>query len=277
MKLSSSIILFSAAVFAAGCSSGNKQSSSDAENLLEQAREAVSANQGARALALLDSLTNGYPSEVECVRGAIELRPKAIEIQTLEDIYRCDSTMEASKKQISALRESLKWVREPRMVEGFWVDAKTYNPSFMNTTAIQARVSEIGEFYIVSSVNPGVGHTALSLSDGGRTATTPAVPYDGESNYRIAGGEVITFSPEQSDSIGKFAAENASRPLTLRFTGGKGKTMKLSAAQTMAIANAYLLAKAMEAGRNSDVERQRLQKQLELARSQQERLAGKTK
>lgn len=260
-----------AALLATGCS--EKKGGSDAEALLQQANAAVEADNGAEALLLLDSLTKNYPSEIETVKSAMQLRPRAIEIQAIADIAECDSIIEAAKTEITASEKELRWVKEERMVEGFWVDSKTYASNFMNTTGIQARVSDIGQFYIVSSANPGVKHTSIAVSDGASESATESVPFDGESNYRIGGGEVITFSPEQSDTIGRFVFENAGKGLTLTFRGGRSKSMKLSPAQTTGIANAYRLARAMESGRNADFRRQKLQRQIELAQSQQKRLA----
>lgn len=142
----------------------------------------------------------------------------------------------------------------------------------MNTTGIEARVSEIGQFYIVSSANPSLKHTAISVNGPAASATTPAVPYDGESNYRIDGGEVITFSPEQSDTIGaavvRNLAANSSAPLTLQFTGGKNKSLKLSAAQAQGIANAYNYSAALIRARDNEVQHKRLEKTIEIARRQ---------
>lgn len=145
----------------------------------------------------------------------------------------------------------------------------------MNTTGIEPRVSEIGQFYIVSSLNPsgGTHHEAVTLTAGGSSVSTPRVAYDGESNYRIGSGEVITFSPEQSDTIGYFASEilknSPAAKATLSFIGAKGrKPVNLSANQLRAIANAYNYSKAIVRARDNQVERQRLEKTIEIARRQ---------
>ena len=157
------------------------------------------------------------------------------------------------------------------MLEGYWVASEGYNPSFMSTTAIQGRVSEIGEFYIVSSAKPSIGHTSISLSDGSASVSTPEVPYDGESNYRIDGGEIITFSPAQSDTIGQFALANTGKPLTLTFRGKSSRQVKLPAVQTSALADAYAYARAISRARQLAVERQRLEATLQVARNQMAR------
>ncbi len=85
---------------------------------------------------------------------------------------------------------------------------------------------------------------------------------------------MITFSPEQSDTIGKFLASQGGRGVTISFNGKGRRSVKLSAAAAEGMANAWRLSEAMSAGRDNDIERQRLQRQLELARTQQQRLAA---
>ena len=121
-----------------------------------------------------------------------------------------------------------------------------YKPDFMNSTGIEARVSEIGQFYVVSSSNPSVGHTSITLVIGDYSATTPEVAYDGESNYRIGGGEVITFSPEQSDTIGALAAKFA-----------------------------YRYSSSIIRARDNEVKRQRLMKTIEIAQRQMQTMSNK--
>ncbi|MDY3857668.1 MAG: hypothetical protein ACI30D_04130 [Muribaculaceae bacterium] len=262
-------------VFASCSSSSDKGGEAgSAADLMAQAKAAVDAQHADEAIALLDSLTKTFPGEIDLVKEAMLLKPQAVEIQSQQAVTRCDSLIEDAKRQIDNLRRSMRYVKEPRMIDGFWVDSRVYNPRFMDGTGIQARVTDIGQFYIVSSANPGIGHTSVSLSDGSSSVSTGTVPYDGESNYRHGGGEIISFTPEQSDTLGYFAAQGPGRPMTLLMNGRGSKSIRLSAAQTEAIANAYALAKAMEQGRNNEVEKQKQQRRIELARSQRQRLAA---
>ena len=257
------------------CSAGKDGSDSAAMQLLEQSKAELDSGNPEAALRLVDSLYSTWPAETAVLKEGMLLRPRAMEMLSEQGIARCDSAIEAAKAEIERLRARMKWVNEKGMVEGFWIDKDAYKSDFFNTTGVQARVSEIGQFYIVSSVNPGIGHTSVSVSAGGGSASTPAVPYDGESNYRIGGGEVITFSPEQSDTIGKFLSAQRSRGgVTLSFNGKGRRSVKLSAAAAEGMANAWRLSEAMSAGRDTAIERQRLQRQLELARTQQQRLAA---
>lgn len=254
------------------CSGGKTAPDAEAADLLAKSKAELESGNPELALQLIDSLYKTYPSENDLLKEGLLLRPQAMIVLSEQGIVRCDSAIAAAKAEIDLMRSRMRWVQEKGMIEGFWIDRNCYNPSFFNTTGVQARVSDIGQFYIVSSVNPGTGHTSISVSADGATASTPAVAYDGESNYRIGGGEVITFSPEQSDTIGNFVADRAGKTVTLSFNGKGRKSLSLSPKQAEGIANAYRLASAMASGRDNDIERQRLERQMQLARVQIQRL-----
>lgn len=249
-----------------GCS-GNKPAP-EAQALFDEASIAYQVADYSRAKILLDSLQKSYPSEISLQKEGMALRPKVIEKATLLAISTNDSLMVYGHVEAEQIKPRLKWIKTPRMIEGYWVAAKGYDPDFMAKTAIQPRVSEIGEFYIVSSAKPLVNHTSIQLSSGTASAATPDVAYDGESNYRINGGEIITFSPAQSDTIGAFALENAGKGLTLSFRGKSTRNIKLSASQVDAIADTYAYARAVKRARELTVERQRLEATLQVARNQ---------
>lgn len=254
------------ALLVAAC--GGQKEESPAGDLYGEAEAAFQAGDYNRAILLLDSMQKAYPAEVELQRQGMALRPQVIEKETLREITTNDSLMAYDKAAAEQLQPKLKWVKTPRMIEGYWVATDGYNPDFMNSTAIQGRVSEIGEFYIVSSMKPAANHTSISLSDGAQSAATPTVPYDGESNYRIDGGEIITFSPAQSDTIGAFAAAHRDQPLTLTFAGKSSRNVKLTASQVNALANLYDYSRAIIRSRDLYADRQRLEATLQVARGQ---------
>lgn len=258
--------LLPAMALLASCS--GEKTAPEAQGLLDEAQQAFESADYSRAVLLLDSLQKNHPGEIALQRQGMALRPRVIEQATLKQISTNDSLMALDRISSEQLKPKLKWIKTPRMLEGYWVASQGYNPGFMNSTGIQGRVSEIGEFYIVSSATPAIGHTSLSLSDGKASASTPAVPYDGESNYRIGGGEVITFSPAQSDTIGKFAYSRSDIPLTLSFNGKSTKKMKLTPAQVRAISDTWAYALTITRARQLAAERQRLEATLQVARSQ---------
>lgn len=258
------------------CACGSSKEESPAQDVYDQANEAFEKGDFSRSLQMLDSLQKTYPSEVELQRKGMALRPRVMEQLTLRQITTNDSLMAFDRAEAERLKPLLKWIKTPRMIEGYWVAAQGYNPDFMNGTAIQGRVSEIGEFYIVSSMKPAGNHTAIALAASGEEAATPSVPYDGESNYRIDGGEIITFSPAQSDTIGAFAATHRNQALTLSFRGKSAKSQKLTSAQVNALADLYSYSKAILQARQIDADRQRLEATLQVTRSQIARTTPET-
>ncbi len=255
-------------------SCGGTNENPDARRLFDDADAAFRSGDYTESTILLDSLQKGFPEEIAIQREALALRPKVIEQLALLKIASVDSMTQVDKSMMEQLKPMLKWVKTPGMIEGYWTYAKSYNPNFMNTTGVEARVSEIGQFYVVSSANPSsLKHTSVTLTIDGQSATTPVVPYDGESNYRIGGGEVIAFSPEQSDTIGAFAARILSstspKKMGITFNGEKGKkTITLTEAQARAIEMAYLYSNAVIRARDNEVERQRLERTIEIAKRQ---------
>lgn len=267
------------AIAGSGCSS--KSENPDARNLLAMAENDFSSGNYASSIVLLDSLQKTFPAETALQREAMAMRPKVIEAEATKALAAVDSTYNADIETLKSLKTQLKWIKTPGMIEGYWIAPEVYRSDFMNTTGIEARVSEIGEFYIVSSVNPAgnLKHQSIGLKTSAGNARTQNVAYDGESNYRIGGAEVITFSPAQSDTIGVVARNaveaNQAAGASVIFYGVKGdKSVKISPAVLKGIGKAYAYSAATIRARDLQVERERLNRTIEIARRQQQATAA---
>lgn len=267
------------AIAGSGCSS--KSENPDARNLLAKAENDFNSGNYASSIALLDSLQKTFPAETALQREAMAMRPKVIEAEATKALAAVDSTYNADIETLKSLKTQLKWIKTPGMIEGYWIAPEVYRSDFMNTTGIEARVSEIGEFYIVSSVNPAgnLKHQSIGLKTSAGNARTQNVAYDGESNYRIGGAEVITFSPAQSDTIGMVARNaveaNQAAGASVIFYGVKGeKSVKISPAVLKGIGKAYAYSVATIRARDLQVERERLNRTIEIARRQQQSTAA---
>lgn len=272
-NVSGSLLGFGVALLLFSC--GGKSENPQARALLDSAQSSYDRHDASAAMVYLDSLQKSFPDQTGVQREAMALRPKVIALLTQSRLDSVDASIKADLATLSNLKPKLKWVKTPGMIEGYWIAPELYRADFMNTTGIEARVSEIGEFYIVSSVNPagGLRHVSVEMQTSDGSAATPAVVYDGESNYRISGGEVITFSPEQSVAIGELAMKTAegkpSASANVVFHGAKGrKTMKMSAAQLQGVARAYAYSAAMIRAREAQVEQERLKRTAEIAQRQ---------
>lgn len=267
------------AIAGSGCSS--KSENPDARNLLAKAENDFNSGNYASSIALLDSLQKTFPAETALQREAMAMRPKVIEAEATKALAAVDSAYNADIETLKSLKTQLKWIKTPGMIEGYWIAPEVYRSDFMNTTGIEARVSEIGEFYIVSSVNPAgnLKHQSIGLKTSAGNARTQNVAYDGESNYRIGGAEVITFSPAQSDTIGMVARNaveaNQAAGASVIFYGVKGeKSVKISPAVLKGIGKAYAYSAATIRARDLQVERERLNRTIEIARRQQQSTAA---
>lgn len=279
IKLYTACLIAGLAIAGSGCSS--KSENPDARNLLAMAENDFNGGNYASSIALLDSLQKTFPAETALQREAMAMRPKVIEAEATKALAAVDSTYNADIETLKSLKTQLKWIKTPGMIEGYWIAPEVYRSDFMNTTGIEARVSEIGEFYIVSSVNPAgnLKHQSIGLNTSAGNARTQNVAYDGESNYRIGGAEVITFSPAQSDTIGVVARNaveaNQAAGASVIFYGVKGeKSVKISPAVLNGIGKAYAYSTATIRARDLQVERERLNRTIEIARRQQQSTAA---
>lgn len=246
-----------------------------ARELYEEAQSQNISGNPSRSLELLDSLQRCYKPQTEWQRAAMKLRPTVIMSLTEQRIIDVNDSIAMLEECYNTLLPLMKKVDDKRLVEPYYVDRATYDAEFMNGTGLQPRVSEIGQMYVITSVNgASLKHTGFTLSCNGNSVSVGPVPYDGELNYRIDGSEVVTYSPEQSIQAGKFVDDNRdSRNMTLTLTGNKNKNLKLNSKQIEAMSNCYRFSKSIVDARQLAFERERLQKQLEIARSQSERLS----
>lgn len=261
---------FGLALIAAGCSSGKTEEKSEGMKLFDEAKTAVEAGDADRCIELLDSLDRHHSADTEAARNSIMLRPKAIELQSLRQIAINDSVIKAEQARVDSILPLMKKI-SLRAVDGYWVDKASYNPDFMNSTGISGRVSEIGEFYIVSCVNGGSpNYSSVTIENGNDKVTSETVAAGNARNYSHGGARIISFTPAESDSLGRFVVDNRSaKSLTVRFNGKGNRTVKLTQKEINGIATAYLFAKAVNLQRTATINAERLQKRLELARQQQ--------
>lgn len=239
-----------------------------AQALLGEAREAVDAGRYEEAIALTDSLKRAYPKEIDTRREALHVLSIATERLSLRRLEKADSMLAVLGIKGDSLTKLIKYVNNP--VEGYYVAAQTDPSKFSGSTGIQARVSPSGDFYIMSSlpVAKGVRSTSVSVSDGSETASTAEVPFDGERNDRSFGSEVITFLGVECDDFGRFVKENRSVPLTLTFNGTKSFSMPLPPGNAADIATLYEYATTVREAKVAAIEKERLTRALDIARSQ---------
>lgn len=271
------IIITTVTVALSLASCGTSADQKAAMELNEAAEALIENHKPAEAIVLLDSLQRTFPKEKEAQRYGMWLRPRAIEQLTIAEIAGVDSLLAVNKVIYEQTLPLMKKIDNPELVEPYWVVAEGYNPDFLNSDGVQARVGREGEFYMISSaVGGNLKHNSFSLkpSIGGGAVESAVVPYDDELNYRLDGTEVVTYTTEICDTIG-LTAENlpdgTTAIVTLIGEGGKSRQVKLNASQTSAIGTAHRFARSITDSRNLTVKRDKLERMLELARDQQAR------
>lgn len=256
--------LLAAAVIAASLAACSGSKPNHARELYNQAEDQLAAGNIGQVYALLDSIKSQYPDSVHLLREGLNLRHRAMLLESQNETAAIDDSIAICMEKVSAMQPRLKKVDDPRLVEPYYVAKEGYDPNFMTTTGLQAHVDELGQFTLISSLQAAYKHTGITLVCGDESASAGPVPYDGECNYRINGSEIITFSPAQSQAIGELAAAHPGTTMTLKFTGGKPHSVKLSAKQVDAIATCYTYARYMTLGRHLSYQKEKLARQQQL-------------
>jgi hypothetical protein len=264
-------ILAALTIALTGCGSSATQSRQAAEQMVAEAEAAIEQQRYADAITILDSLQSQYPTEVEIQRRAMNVRPKAIEGLTIREIETNDSLLAIATWKVDSLTPLFKEVANPQLVESYRI-AKTSNDQLFSGSTVVARLSEDGEFYLISTLNGNaIKHTSISLSGGGNSVTSATVAFDNAQNYRSGSNEMITFSAAQCDTLGQFAANHDNAKLSLTFHGNRDYTTTLTATEVHAIADTYRMANALGRKRQLSKQQELLRAKLQLARDQQAR------
>lgn len=259
-------LTLTALTFLASCKGDN--SAAEAQSLYDRAEAAINAGDNAGAMALLDSLDSRYASQTEIRRRAMHLRSLAREGLCTVRLAEADSMLVVTQLRADSLRHMLTWVNND--VEGYFIVEGTSLPP----TGIQARVSSEGVFYLISSLEGhNIGHTSLSLSSDNGSVTSTSVAYDGERNRRDSGAELVHFVGAECDTLGHFAFYNRRGPVTLTFNGQSGATYSrpLTMGELSGIATAWDYASSLVRLKVYNLEHEKLERQLAVARSQSAR------
>lgn len=265
LRLLPSAAILSLALLATSC--GGNGDKEKATRLLNEAQSAFEARNYVEALTLTDSIKNAYPKEIDVRREALHLATRATEGLSVQKLQEADSLTAVYGAKGDSLQRLMKFVSNP--IEGYYV-AESVNPTkFFGSNGLQARVSPDGDFYMMSSLKAkSVKSTAIEVSAAGEKAVTSTVAHDGERNDRSMGAEVITFMGVECDSVGHFIASHLGQPMTLTFMGASTYSMPLPEAQAKEIALAYDYATNLRLFKVANLEKERLSRTVDIARSQ---------
>ena len=241
------ILLLAAAMSVTSCGNSKSESQVNAENILSEAQSLYDSGKYMEAIGTIDSLMKKHPGIIDVQRQAMHLKTLVVEKQTILDSIANDSAIVANKQIVDSLANNFKYVKTADMVEGYYVSKNVSGDNLTKRTNIEARINEMGEIYLVSSLyGKSIKHTKLRAVAGDSTVETEAVPYDNARNYRFKDGgtpvEMVTFRKADCDTLCQFIADNVAKDIKVEFVGGKKYSLPLPSKTKNLIAETYIFA-----------------------------------
>lgn len=241
------ILLLAAAMSVTSCGNSKTESQVNAENILSEAQSLYDSGKYMEAIGTIDSLMKKHPGIIDVQRQAMHLKTLVVEKQTILDSIANDSAIVANKQIVDSLANNFKYVKTADMVEGYYVSKNVSGDNLTKLTNIEARINEMGEIYLVSSLyGKSIKHTKLRAVAGDSTVETEAVPYDNARNYRFKDGgtpvEMVTFRKADCDTLCQFIADNVAKDIKVEFIGGKKYSLPLPSKTKNLIAETYIFA-----------------------------------
>lgn len=246
-----------------GCSDDSKA----ARELISQAETMSETGDYAGALAMLDSVDSRYAAEVEVRRDAMSLRPRIMEQLTLKELSTADSIIAELTIEADAVKDVMAFVEDS--FEGYYTTTALKGKIPAEKTGLYARMSPDGLYTVVSSCPKGTGSTAVGLKSGDDEVMSARVMPDGERNDRSRGVEIINFMPSECDTLGAFAERHAGAEIKATFFGDKkNHTITLPKDQAEALGSVHKASVIVGRLHRAQLEKTRLERQLDVARSQ---------
>ncbi len=250
-------------------SCGSSKYNSEAEAMLQSIQTDINDGKFESALSKMDSLDKRYPHATAIRSEALKSRPKAMEGYTLQLIAKEDSAIAFAQKTLDSLHSQFTHVVNSKLVENYYVVKSARKQSLMTSTAIEPRIDEDFNFYIVCSLQGSdIGLYALELKTAGEIAKTKDIPQGDERSIKSALGQKAIFSESDAEDLGRLAM-HATTDGTITFIGRKGsKTIKLSAKEINAIGSSYIYSHTHKSLTLAKIRREKLERQLQIARNQ---------
>ncbi len=267
-------LCLAAAVGLASCDSEARREKEAAGELVRQATDNFENGDYESTLALIDSLDKAYPGQVEARRSAIPLRAKAMKEYSEKCLLQTDSLVTVLQAAIGEFTDVMHHVEGDDDLDGYYVVKAGYNPDLYTSAGVQARVSDLDySFYIVASAGDkkvGVTQIVISSPDGERASV--ALPEDSPraGDTGAFGSDIASFRQEEVADLAAWAADNASSINRLVIKGSIGQTeTKLTPAQASALGTAWRFADVASRLQKAVRLKDKLERQLVLARDQE--------
>lgn len=205
------IMILSAAV-AVGCGSGNERRD-QARALLDQARSYAEAGNHSAALAAIDSLNTAYRDCIDERKESTVLRLSSLYAITADSIESDEAESKVLQQYVDSLSPQFIDVTMPG-TDGYKVAKSIFSNTALSSTSIQPRIDDKGYFFAVVNVQ-GRKIKLDRVSLGDVTATGRSIA--------VEGSELMNLDQESIAPLVQAIIDSAA-PLTLTFSGEKGKT-----------------------------------------------------
>ncbi len=236
----------------------------EAVRLSQEAENEVKAGRYEEAVALLDTLDNKYASQVEVRRSAMKFRAMAVEGITLHRITAVDDTLAHLKASIEESEKQFEYVPNPGKGLGGNYVSKALLKS---TSPILPRINDEDYFTLsVKILGKNIGFECVSFVDGQESVSTR--PIDASRLVSVEGHEMTVLQQEDvADAIEWLAVHPSAS--AYRLVGSKSTVdQKMSADFLDAIVQTWAFARDKQAYRLALIEREKLERRLQLCRDQ---------
>lgn len=252
---------FLIAVSVSSCGDSDRES---ALQLSETAENELKSGNYQAAITALDTLDTKYASEVEVRRSSMKFRAMAVEGLTIKRIREVDDTLAVLKNQLDRYGESFEYIANPgKGLGGNYIDRSIVKLK----SDILPRINDDGYFTLSIRINGRpIGFSRLTFVDGAMSAST--VPVEPSRLVKVENSEMTVLQQEDvADAVTWLASHMTAAEYEL--VGSKSVIRnKLSETLVKAIVNTWNFASAKQAYRLALIEREKLERKLQLCRDQ---------
>lgn len=243
------------------CGNSNRD---QATQLCEAAEQEVKAGRYEGAMMLLDTLDTKYASEVEVRRSAMKFRAMAVEGLTLRRITAVDDTLAYLKSISDQFDQRFDYVENPGKGLGGNYVAKSL---VKGKPELLPRINDEGYFTLSVKVDGRpIGFSYITFSDGSESVST--VPVSSSRLVKVENTEMTVLQQEDLTEAAQWLVLHPDANAYELVGANSVLKRKLTPELRDAIVETWQFAEAKQAYRLSLIEREKLERRLQLCRDQ---------
>ena len=266
--------LLAASLLALASCGGNADKADEAgQALFEQASKALDDNNYEQARMLLDSLDSNCKDSVALRRQAMPLRAQAMEGLSMQLIPQADEAIANAMMQIDRLGKEMVDAgdkSDPYVVPKAWPKRGD-----IKAEGVEPRVDRKGFFrLIVKSPGKIIGLNSVEFSGSGSSSVATR-PLPSDRVAKVEGMELMSLSQEEFAPWAEWLVAHVGAPMSMSLVGAKGrKDINVTADQASMLLAAWQYSQACQKLVEAQMERERLERQLKIARDQLARMGS---